>query len=90
MWRLPDMRRRLIAHCIDERHPYRERFERHRPLLEEVLSSEFPEAALDYARPFHMLLAQTHRRVHRNQMLSVHHQNRNMIKPGDCPSFFNF
>ena len=47
MWRLPDMRRRLIAHCIDERHPYRERFERHRPLLEEVLSSEFPEAALD-------------------------------------------
>jgi hypothetical protein len=44
MWRLPDMRVRLLAHWLDERHPYRERFIEQRALIEEVLeSSESPE-----------------------------------------------
>ena len=47
MWRLPDMRRRLLAHWTDERHPYRERFEASRPLIERVLMSDLSEAELD-------------------------------------------
>jgi len=39
MWALPDMRARLLAHWFDERHPYRDRFQAHRALIEEVLSS---------------------------------------------------
>ena len=44
MWRLPDMRARLLQHWTDERHPYRDRFLRQRELIEEVLcSAEGPE-----------------------------------------------
>jgi hypothetical protein len=44
MWRLPDMRARLLGHWTDERHPYRDRFLRQRELVEEVLcSTESPE-----------------------------------------------
>lgn len=44
MWRLPEMRARLLAHWLDERHPYRERFIERRQLVEEVLASrELPE-----------------------------------------------
>jgi hypothetical protein len=39
MWRLPEMRARLLAHWMDERHPYRDRFAAQRALIEEVLSS---------------------------------------------------
>ena len=47
MWRLPEMRARLLTHWMDERHPYRERFQTHRALLEEVLSSDLPPWRLD-------------------------------------------
>lgn len=47
MWRLPDMRRRLLAHWLDERHPHRERFQERRPLIEDILTSTEPDAALD-------------------------------------------
>jgi hypothetical protein len=47
MWRLPDMRSRLLAHWTDPRHPYRERFSERRKLIEEVLCSETPAAELD-------------------------------------------
>ena len=47
MWRLPAMRRRLLAHWTDERHPYRKRFEALRPLIERVLMSDQSEAELD-------------------------------------------
>jgi hypothetical protein len=44
MWRIPEMRARLLAHWLDERHPYRERFIRQRELIEGVLASnESPE-----------------------------------------------
>ena len=46
MWRRPAMRARLLAHWLDERHPYRERFLRQRALIEEVLDSREDEAAL--------------------------------------------
>lgn len=49
LWRLPDMRARLLAHWTDERHPYRERFLAQRALIEEVLASELPEEQLDAA-----------------------------------------
>ena len=39
MWRIPDMRARLLEHWLDERHPWRERFIQNRPLIEEVLTS---------------------------------------------------
>jgi hypothetical protein len=45
LWRLPEVRRRLLAHWLDARHPYRDRFLEQRSLIEEVLSSsDFPEA----------------------------------------------
>lgn len=49
MWRLPAMRSRLLAHWMDERHPYRERFQAQRALIEEVLSSELSARELDDA-----------------------------------------
>jgi hypothetical protein len=39
MWRLPDMRARLLVHWLDERHPYRERFIEQRQIIEGVLES---------------------------------------------------
>ena len=47
MWRLPDMRARLLAHWLDERHPYRDRFMEQRALIEEVLTSELSPEDLD-------------------------------------------
>jgi hypothetical protein len=47
MWRLPDMRARLLAHWMDDRHPYSERFKAQRALVEEVLSSDAPASELD-------------------------------------------
>jgi hypothetical protein len=47
MWALPDMRARLLAHWLDERHPYHERFREHRALMEDVLSSDAPPAELN-------------------------------------------
>ena len=51
MWRLADMRARLLSHWTDERHPHHERFQRQRALLEEILSSrETPEKVDHYLR----------------------------------------
>ena len=47
MWRLPDMRARLLSHWLDQRHPYRERFQRGRALIEQVLASDKTAAELD-------------------------------------------
>ena len=47
MWRLPDMRERLLRHWTDDRHPYKERFLRQRELIEEVLSLTESEGELD-------------------------------------------
>jgi len=47
MWRLPDMRERLLLHWTDDRHPYKDRFLRQRELIEEVLCSTEPEEELD-------------------------------------------
>ncbi len=45
LWKNGEMRARLTAHWLDERHPYRERFLRQRLLVEEVLASvESPQA----------------------------------------------
>jgi hypothetical protein len=45
LWRNSKMQQLLLEHWLDDRHPARERFLQHRPLLEEVLSSvEGPEA----------------------------------------------
>ncbi len=49
MWRLPQMRARLLAHWLDERHPHRERFQAQRDLIEEVLESELGSEELDLA-----------------------------------------
>lgn len=49
MWRLPEMRARLLTHWRDHRHPYHERFEAHRDLIEEVLASQVPAERLDEA-----------------------------------------
>jgi len=47
MWRIPEMRARLLAHWLDERHPWRERFLEHRTLIEEVLTSDLTQAELN-------------------------------------------
>ncbi len=47
MWRLPDMRARLLAHWLDERHPHRERFLARRALVEEILASDASAERLD-------------------------------------------
>jgi hypothetical protein len=39
-WRAPERKARLLAHWLDARHPYRDRFvERWQPLVDRVLSS---------------------------------------------------
>jgi hypothetical protein len=45
-WRHSDMRARLLAHWMDERHPYRRRFLQHRELIEHVLASPQSPAEL--------------------------------------------
>jgi hypothetical protein len=47
LWRLPEMRARLLAHWNDARHPHRERFASHRSLVEEILQSEESAGQLD-------------------------------------------
>src|SRR5438105_2289907 len=47
LWRVPQMRARLLQHWTDDRHPYRERFLRQRDLIEEVLCSAESEEQLD-------------------------------------------
>jgi hypothetical protein len=47
MWRLPEMRVRLLTHWRDRRHPYREHFEAHHELIEEVLGTDLSDAQLD-------------------------------------------
>jgi hypothetical protein len=47
MWRLPEMRGRLLRHWLDERHPYRERFLERRQLIEEILASTISAEELD-------------------------------------------
>ena len=46
-WRIPEMRRRLVAHWLDQRHPHRERFLEQRALIEEVLGADESVCALD-------------------------------------------
>jgi len=47
LWRQPAMRARLLAHWLDERHPYRARFLAQKALVVEVLTSEESPADLD-------------------------------------------
>jgi hypothetical protein len=47
MWRLPEMRDRLLAHWLDDRHPWKERFTERRKLVEEVLASELTPGQLN-------------------------------------------
>ena len=47
LWRIPAMRRRLLAHWSDQRHPYRVRFADQRTVIEEVLASDEPPESLD-------------------------------------------
>jgi hypothetical protein len=47
LWRQPDMRRRLLAHWLDERHPHRERFLARREIVEEILSTDESPESLD-------------------------------------------
>jgi hypothetical protein len=47
LWKHPAMRARFLAHWMDERHPYRERFLEQRPLIEKVLNSTESPVALD-------------------------------------------
>src|ERR1043166_9459091 len=47
MWRIPEMRARLLEHWLDERHPWRERFIERRPLIEEILTSELAPEELN-------------------------------------------
>jgi hypothetical protein len=47
MWKLPDMRARLLRHWTDPRHPYSDRFQERRQLIEGVLNSTTDEGTLD-------------------------------------------
>ena len=47
MWRLPEMRARLIAHWTDQRHPYSDRFKKWRYQIETVFSCNAPLPELD-------------------------------------------
>ena len=47
MWRHDYMRRRLLAHWRDERHPHRERFAEHREQVEMALNSSDTDEALN-------------------------------------------
>lgn len=40
LWRSPEMRSRFLRHWTDARHPYRDRFQAQRVLIEEVLNSD--------------------------------------------------
>ena len=46
MWRRAAMRARLLAHWLDPRHPYRERFIERRALVESVLNSHEDDGTL--------------------------------------------
>ncbi len=48
LWRLPEMRQRLLSHWLDPRHPYKDRFGDHRSLIEEVLTSDASLEVLDF------------------------------------------
>jgi hypothetical protein len=39
LWKNAGMRARFLAHWLDDRHPYRDRFLDNRPVIEEVLNS---------------------------------------------------
>lgn len=47
MWRLPDMRARMLAHWLDDRHPHAERFQERRALIEDLLTSTESDVDLD-------------------------------------------
>jgi hypothetical protein len=47
LWRQPEMRRRLLKHWLDERHPYRDRFVARRQIVEDILSTDEPPVAVD-------------------------------------------
>lgn len=47
LWRIPQMRARLLAHWLDERHPGRDRFLGHRAQVESVLASSESAGELD-------------------------------------------
>jgi hypothetical protein len=47
LWKHAQMRTRFLAHWLDERHPYRDRFMDQRSLIEEVLDSTESPALLD-------------------------------------------
>lgn len=47
LWRSPDFRDRLLRHWTDDRHPHKERFQEKRSLIEKVLTSTEPPAAID-------------------------------------------
>jgi hypothetical protein len=47
MWRLPEVRARLLAHWTDPRHPYHRRFREQQHQLEQILSSDAPAWQLD-------------------------------------------
>ena len=47
MWRIPEMRARLLEHWLDERHPWRERFIERRQLIEEILTSDLAPEELN-------------------------------------------
>lgn len=46
LWRNLEMRARLLAHWLDPRHPYRDRFMDRRPQLEALLASSDSAASL--------------------------------------------
>ncbi len=47
VWKLPEMRARMLKHWLDPQHPYNERFAAQRQLIEEVLTSSLTEPELD-------------------------------------------
>ena len=46
MWRIPEMRARLLKHWLDQRHPWRERFIKQRESIEHVLGSALTQQEL--------------------------------------------
>ena len=48
MWRIPEMRARLLTHWLDDRHPWHERFIEHRELIEELLTSNLTPEELNH------------------------------------------
>ena len=47
LWHQPAMRARLLAHWLDKRHPYHDRFLEQKALVAEVLGSDESPADLD-------------------------------------------